>query len=193
MKRALKVGGSLLVGGLVLALVILRITGLDPADTGAYGRPGLWLKGELVTTPTTDWSFTDKIPHIAVETRAPYFIPHSITTNNFSHNGQLYITATYSSNPNGFDFDFPQDKFWTANVSRDPRVRLKIEGRIYEMSMLVVADRDEAETVLESKWKKYPDMRPKNTEAHVHLFRLFQRNIPEYGGGKYKGGMLEHP
>ena len=197
MKRALKVGGSVLLALLVVVLGTLRVIGLDPADTGAYGRPGMWLQGELVTTPVTDWSFTDKIPHIAVETRTWYGIPHSITTNNFSHNGQLFITATYSQGGKGDDVVFPRDKFWTSNVASDPRVRLKIEGKLYEMSMIVVADRNEAETALESKWKKYPEMRPKRTEEHIHLFKLYQRNIPEYGGGLYRDGklqgMAEHP
>jgi hypothetical protein len=42
---------------MVLLLVVERITGFEPNTR----RPGLWLKGELVTTPVADWSFTDKI------------------------------------------------------------------------------------------------------------------------------------
>src|SRR2546428_13918284 len=50
----------ILVGALLacvaVALVTLRIVGLDPKDR----RPGLWLTGDLGTKPVTDWSFTDK-------------------------------------------------------------------------------------------------------------------------------------
>jgi len=180
MKRALKIGGSLFVGVLVLALFTLRLTGLEPADKGNHSRPGLWLPGEVVTSPITNWSFTDKIPHIMLETRTPYFLPHSVTINNFSHNGQLYMTATYSKG-----MVFPKGKFWTSNVARDPRVRLKIDGKVYEMTMVLIADRGEAEAVLESKWRKYPEMRPKGPEGHVHVYRAFQRNIPEYGGSEH--------
>ena len=181
MKRAWKIGGSLFLGILVLALFTLRLTGLEPADNGSNSRPGLWLPGEVVTSPVADWSFTDKIPHIMVETRTPYFLPHSVTINNFSRNGQLYMTATYSKG-----MVFPKGKFWTSNVARDPRVRLKIGGNVYDMTMVLIADRAEAEAVLESKWQKYADMRPKGGEGHVHVYRVFQRNIPEYGG-------TEHP
>ncbi len=55
-QRALIVVG-VVIACLVIALVTLRIVGLDPKDR----RPGLWLTGELVTQPVTDWSFTDKI------------------------------------------------------------------------------------------------------------------------------------
>jgi hypothetical protein len=180
-ERALKIAGSVLTGVLVLTLFTLRLTGLEPADNGANSRPGLWLPGEVVTSPVIDWSFTDKIAHIMVETRTRFFLPYSVTTNVFSRNGQLYMTATYSKG-----MVFPKSKFWTSNVARDPRVRLKIDGKVYEMTMVLVADRAEAEAVLESKWQKYPGMRPKGTMGHVHVYRVLQRNIPEHGG-------TEHP
>ena len=55
MKMLLKIVGGILVC-LALVLVVLRITGLNPHDR----IPGLWLTGDLVTTPVTDWSFCDE-------------------------------------------------------------------------------------------------------------------------------------
>jgi hypothetical protein len=78
-----------------LAIFTRRLTGLEPADNGANSRPGLWLPGAVVTAPVTDWSFTDKIPPVKVETRTACFLPYPVTTNNSSHNGKLYVTATY--------------------------------------------------------------------------------------------------
>ena len=40
-----------IVAVLVVALVVLRVAGLDPNER----RAGLWLTGEVVTTPVTDW------------------------------------------------------------------------------------------------------------------------------------------
>src|SRR5437867_10387679 len=81
----------ILVGALLacvaVALVTLRIVGLDPKDR----RPGLWLTGDLVTTPVTDWSFTDKYPTIFVQTRSWYGLPHSVTTSSPGHDGQPYL------------------------------------------------------------------------------------------------------
>ena len=65
MKTVVKIGGAVVVG-LILLLVTLHATGFEPRDceTGSVSwscrAPGLWLKGEVVTTPVSDWSFTDK-------------------------------------------------------------------------------------------------------------------------------------
>src|SRR5206468_4917346 len=82
----------ILVGALLacvaVALVTLRIVGLDPKDR----RPGLWLTGDLVTKPVTDWSFTDKYPTIFVQTRSWYGLPQDrkSTRLNSSHDQISY-------------------------------------------------------------------------------------------------------
>src|ERR1700691_3725887 len=104
--KLLKAGIVLIVVVLALALLTLRVTGLDPESLDLnqlrahhmIARPGLWLKGEVVTTPVTDWSFVEQIPHpgrslntVLVETRTPYFIPHSVRTMPTVRNGALFI------------------------------------------------------------------------------------------------------
>ncbi len=74
MKTLLKIVGGIVLC-LVLLLVVFRITGLDPNG----GRPGLWLKGNLVTAPVTDWSFTETIPYIKIQTESWYGLPHSVS------------------------------------------------------------------------------------------------------------------
>jgi hypothetical protein len=74
MKMLLKIVGGILVC-LALVLVVLRITGLNPHD----GIPGLWLTGDLVTTPVTDWSSTDKVSTIKLQTQGRLLLPHSVT------------------------------------------------------------------------------------------------------------------
>ena len=180
---------------LAVALLTLRVTGLEPQyldlnDLRAHhmiARPGLWLKGEVVKTPVTDWSFVDKVEHpgrslntVLVETRTPYFIPHSVRTIPFVRNGQLYIR----SHQDRMDVQFPYDKSWTANVARDPRVRIKIGDKLYEATMVLIADRAQAIALL----GRNPETRQNGPggQDHVvgydHIFRVFQRNIPEYGG-----------
>jgi hypothetical protein len=70
MKVLLKIVGGILVC-LALLLVVLRITGLNPHDR----IPGLWLTGDLVTTPVADWSFTDEVPNIKLQTRSRFQHP----------------------------------------------------------------------------------------------------------------------
>jgi hypothetical protein len=195
--KILKVGIVVIVGILAVALLTLRITGLEPEYLDLnqlrahhmIARPGLWLKGEVVTTPVTDWSFVDQVPHpgrsintVLVETRTPYFIPHSVRTMPFVRNGVLYIR----SHQDRMDKQFPYDKSWTADVARDPRVRIKIGDKLYEATMVLVSDRSQAIALLgrtPETYEKGPDGR-EHVAGYDHVFRVFQRNIPEYGGAQ---------
>lgn len=160
-KALLIVVGALLACAAV-ALVTLRIVGLDPKDR----RPGLWLTGELVTKPVTDWSFTDKYPTIFVQTRSRYGLPHSVTTSCTAHNGALYLTSVYR--PGG---QFPRDRLWNANVVRDPHVRLKIGDQVFDRTAALVTDPAERDAVLETKAKKYPRQRVSD-KSLVYVFRV---------------------
>jgi hypothetical protein len=195
--KKLIVGIVLIVVILILTLLTLRVTGLEPQyldlnDLRAHhmiARPGLWLKGEAVTTPVTDWSFVDKVEHpgrslntVLVETRTPYFIAHSVRTMPFVRNGQLYLR----SHQDRMDLQFPNDKSWTSNVARDPRVRIKIGDKLYEATMVLIADRAQAITVLGKNpetLQKGPDGQ-EQVVGYDHVYRVFQRNIPEYGGNR---------
>ncbi len=180
---------------LALTLLTLRLTGLEPQYLdltqlrahGRIARPGLWLKGEVVTTPVTDWSFVDKVEHagqslntVLVETRTPYFIAHSVRTVPFPRNGQLYIR----SHQHRMDLQFPNDKSWTSNVARDPRVRIKIGDKLYEATMVLITDRAQAAALLGRNpevVEKGPDGQ-EHIVGYDHIYRVFQRNIPEYSG-----------
>ena len=87
MKKTAKTAGIILlliVGG---TLVSLRLLGYEPSDL----RPGLWLTGDRVTEPVTDWSFTEQHQEIFVQTRTPYLIPHSVTTYCAFYEGDRYL------------------------------------------------------------------------------------------------------
>jgi hypothetical protein len=75
MKTLWKIVGGILVC-LLLVLLVLRVTGLEPRDR----KPGLRLRGDLDTTPVADWSYTNKYQTIAVQTQTWYLLPHSVTT-----------------------------------------------------------------------------------------------------------------
>jgi hypothetical protein len=103
-----------------------------------------------------------------------------VRTMPFVRNGVLYIR----SHQDRMDVQFPNDKSWTSNVARDPRVRIKIGDKLYEATMVLVSDRAQAIAIL----GRNPEVRetgPDGKEQVVgydHVFRVFQRNIPEYGG-----------
>jgi hypothetical protein len=195
--KVVKIAVIAIVVVVVVALITLRFTGLDPQYLDLQqlrthhmiARPGLWLKGQLVTTPVTDWSFVNDQKHpgqslntILVQTQTPYFIPHSVRVMPQVIDGRLYIRSHQSR----MDVTFPYDKTWTADVTRDPRVRLKIGGRLYRATMVLVADRAQAVQVLgrnPETYEKGPDGQ-EHMVGYDHVFRVFQRKIPEFGGNE---------
>ena len=147
MKILLRIGGSILIC-LILLLSASRIFGFEPEDCSPFNRslscrlPGLWLRGKLVTTPVTDWSFTDKIQQIKIQTQTPFLLPHSVTIWCAVYNGNLYI----SSNPG---------KLWNEDIMRDPHVRLKIGDQVFDRTLSIINDPAEKAAVLQAKEKKY--------------------------------------
>jgi len=147
MKTTLKVSGAIFIC-MILLLVTLRATGFEPRDCASGSSwscraPGLWLKGELITTPVSDWSFTDKIQTIKIQTQTAFLLPHSVSIWCAVYNDNLYVTSY-------------RGRWWVEDVIRDPRVRLKIGGRIFERTLSLVNDPEEKAAVLQAKGKKYP-------------------------------------
>ena len=196
MSRTLKIGGSLVVGVIALALLTLRLVGFEPQyldprseefeRANRIARPGLWLTGEVVREVVTDWDFVNHLEDperrdtVMLETRTWYGIPHSVTIGIVGRGDNLYIHA----NSSGWRMQrpFPHDKYWTQNVSRDPRVRLKIDDKIYEATVALMTDRDEVAAVLGRDpvtVERRPDGQERVT-AVMHYWRVFQRNVPDY-------------
>jgi len=147
LKLLLKIGGSILIC-LVLLLVVLRFTGFEPKDCAsasslACRAPGLWLRGETVATPVTDWSFTDKIQTVKVQTETPFLLPYSVSAWCAVYNGNLYLTSY-------------RGRRWVEDIIRNPHVRLKIGNRLFDRTFSLVNDPSEKAAVLQAKGRKYP-------------------------------------
>jgi hypothetical protein len=108
-----------------IALALTLGCSIDPSDQ----RPGLRLSGEVHEGAIDDWSFTSDAYEIYIETVTSYWIPHSITAWCVIVGNDLYVAA-----------DDADKKRWVTNVARDPNVRLKIEGRVYEQKLEPVTD-----------------------------------------------------
>jgi hypothetical protein len=161
MKTLGKILGVVLVC-LVLLLIAARINGFEPDER----RPGLWLKGELVTAPVTDWSFANQIKSVKLQTNTWYGIPHSVTIYCVSYKGQLYLDSFYRAG-----LTYPHGRSWNEDVARDPHVRIKMGNQLYDRTLSLVNDPAEAAAVNEAKLKKYPELKlpPGGT---VVLFRV---------------------
>jgi hypothetical protein len=160
--KKLLIAGVAALACLVVALVTLRVVGLDPRER----RPGLWLTGKVVTQPVTDWSFTDRYPTIFVQTETWYGLPHSVTASCTAHDGRLYLTSVYRPGA-----QFPRGRLWNMNILRDPHVRLKIGDQVFDGTLVLVTDQAEKDAVLASKAKKYPGQRVADKNL-VYVFRV---------------------
>ncbi len=108
-----------------IAIALTAACSIEPSGE----RPGLGLPGEVHQQAVEDWSFTEDSGEIFIETVTSYWIPHSVTVWCVTVGSELYVAA-----------DDADKKSWVANVARDPNVRLKIKGRIYEQKLVPVAD-----------------------------------------------------
>ena len=157
MRTLIKVGGSIVIF-VVLLLLTLRVTGFEPRACPSGGVswtcrvPGLWLRGNLVTTPVADWSFTDQYQTVKVQTRDRFLLPYSVTTYCVSYNGQLYLTSVYRPGLPAY----PHGRHWNENVARDPHVRIKIGDQLFDRTLVYVTDPAERAAVIRNKAKKYP-------------------------------------
>lgn len=100
-------------------------------------RPGLRLGGELAAEQNPDWSLYEGPKKIWVETRTWYGLRHSVTTTSFAVDGALYVPCRDC-----------ETKRWPRNVVRDPRVRLKIDGRLYERTAVRISEEAERARLL---------------------------------------------
>ena len=154
MKTLLRISGALVICVVVL-LLTARVTGFEPGacpnpgDSWTCRVPGLWLRGDVITTPVTDWSFTDQYQTIKVQTRDRFLLPHSIATYCVAYNGQLYVATSGAA-----------VRSWPRNVARDPHVRLKVGDNLYDRTLSVVTDPAEREAVLQVRAKKYSQKYP---------------------------------
>ena len=148
MRALVKIVGSTVIV-LVAVLLLMSVTGFEPKDCPPTDRsfsckvPGLWLKGEPVTTPVSDWSFTDQIPQIKIQTQTPFLLPHSVIIWCAVYNRNLYVTSY-------------RGRQWVENIVRDPHVRLKIADKVFDRTLSMVDDPAEKAAVLQAKGRKYP-------------------------------------
>jgi hypothetical protein len=150
MRRLFWIAGGV-VGVVVLSLVLLRIVGLRPGPIA----PGLWLKGELVTTPINDWTFANDVRGLTQIESRHWFLPvlrHSVTIGRFVHKGELYVFSVY---PAGVTL--PAGRHWNRNIIRDPRVRIKIGDKLYDRKLVYITDPAQRMEILRARGPRYFD------------------------------------
>jgi len=144
---------------LTLACGMLAVTACGPVGPIPSGT----LSGDLVDAPVADWSFTDEVKNVQVETNPAD--PYSVNVWCIAHDGALYVAAGRGL-----------ESTWAQNLVDDQNMRVRIEGRLYERKAVRIEDAVEIEQVVQKLVVKYdynlPD--PEEREDAV-LFRLDPR------------------
>lgn len=91
--------------------------------------PGGALRGEVVSEPVSDWSFADDA-FLDLETRLDD--PYSVELNYFVKEGRLYI-------------DPAEGRRWLDHIRADPRVRVRLDGKVYPATAVLVGRPGELE------------------------------------------------
>ena len=112
------------------------------ACSGPFGWiPGGRLDGDVVAAPVEDWSFTHEVQKIQVETKPA--APYSVNVACVAKGPNLWITAGSHSSK------------WAQNLLDDPRVRVRVGEKIYELHAVQVTDPAEVRLVLSLYDEKY--------------------------------------
>ena len=134
MRKALTVIGILFVAAYSLAIFMP----VEPVDQ----RPGTRLSGEPAAGQPADWEGRRQI---FVETRTWYLIRHSVTTTAWSRDGIIYVPCGACDS-----------KRWPKNVAADPRVHLKIDGRLYQRTAQRITDQEDIRSILSGSDSAHP-------------------------------------
>jgi len=159
-----------LISALLITGLLLATLGLEPQDR----RPGTRLDG-VVTPLPTDFSFTDAAPEVHLETYPWFGIPFSVTTVIASDGPVAYVPSIYASQTT-----FPGTKYWNKVVQADPRVRLRVNGKLYETQITPITDPAEFDRAFLTLASKYPfwqtALEDREKRPHMALLRLAARS-----------------
>ena len=137
--------------------------------TTACVFPGGELRGTVATGAVDDWSFTDAVKTVQLETRPG--APHSINIWGVSTGDAFYVASDSWRQRLGGSGG---DARWVGHIAIDPRVRLRVGRTLYERKAIRVQDEAELARFRQAYQKKY-DSDPWEREDPPWVYRLDPR------------------
>ena len=121
--------------------------------------PGGELSGTVEAHPAS-WSFTDAVDTVQLETRPAD--PYSVNIWCVASGDSLYVAGS-------------RDSKWTQNVAADGLVRLRVDGRLFELRASEASAPEDIEAFIVASKAKYDfELEPGQRESAI-LFRLEAR------------------
>ena len=147
---------------ILLALFLLLLTPLGCGGEGGPAGllPGGRLSGE-VAEPPGDWRFAGEAGTIQLETNPAE--PYSVNLAYTVLDGRIYINAGGTETQ------------WATHIAADPRVRLRLEERLYDLRARRVEDGAELERFAEAWTSQSFFRRDPRRYDEVWLYELLPR------------------
>jgi len=136
-----------------------------PLGPFAGGR----LSGEVGPAAVADWGFSDEVENAQLEVNPAD--PHSVNTWCKGIGDRLYVPTSMILGPTD-----PAERGWVAYVQKDPSIRIRLDGTVYERAMVRVTDQaeyDAARLALEAKYDIAVEDR--DPERTIWIYRLDPR------------------
>jgi len=144
---------------LALTLALACFAALALACDPIVMIPGGELGGELKPTPES-WAFTNDVDTVQLETNPAD--PYSVNIWCVATDLGLYVAGSKTSQ-------------WTENVRADGRVRLRVDGDLYELMGIEASSDADVDAFVAAAGTKYGfEMEPDQRESSI-LFRLEPR------------------
>jgi hypothetical protein len=138
---------GMLVGAVVVGVAALLIGARFADGPLAILAGGAFRSGELYAGPEPDWSFARDVATVEFQSLEP---ARSRTTWILEVDGRPFIPCGYMTSWWGRIW-----KQWPIEAERDPRILLRIDGKLYERSLVRVTQGPILERVVAELARKY--------------------------------------
>ncbi len=148
-------------------LVLLLVPALGLLACGPLGPfSGGRLRGEVAAMPAP-WPDLSGVENAQLETNPDD--PHSINIWCADVDGAVFVSTSLILGP-----EEPTERTWVKNVSKDPDVRLRVDGTVYEARLTKLEDAALREQVLARFEAKYGELSPERTPG-AWIYRVAPR------------------
>jgi hypothetical protein len=143
-----------------LSLVLVMLTLTLGCGGPLLTLPGGALEGSATAAPS-DWSFTDDVNTVQLETRPAD--PYSVNIWVITLDEHLYVHAGTNR------------AAWVEHIEADPNVRVQVADSVYELAAARVEGQDEFDRFSDGYEKKYGRRPGNENAAEAYVFRLAAR------------------
>ncbi len=142
----------------LLLLILILITSLTACTDPLISIPGGKLKGDVVPPPKS-WESVPDVIQLEMQPSNPY----SINIWGVVNEGDLYVATA--------------DSKWVPFILADNKVRVRMEGKIFELTANLVEDVDTQRRVGDAYTEKYNYTADPDEFLDAKLFRLTGRTL----------------